>query len=63
MPYSLAEAAQVTSLNGSTVSVIADLRQDRDAWRDQAQRLALTSQKPDPQPGKPPVSVPDQAVR
>jgi hypothetical protein len=35
-------------------SVIADLRQDRDHWREQAQRLALTaSTASTPKPEKP----------
>ena len=31
-------------------AVIADLRQDRDHWREQAQRLVLTAPKPDEKP-------------
>jgi len=34
-------------------AVIADLRQDRDHWREQAQRLALPAPKPGEQSEKP----------
>ena len=35
-------------------AVIHDLRQDRDQWCEQAQRLALTAPKPEPQPDQQP---------
>jgi len=52
LPHDAApDAAVVTTdaLVAELRSVIADLRQDRDAWRDQAQRLSL------PKPETPPV--------
>jgi hypothetical protein len=40
------KATLIAELRG----VIADLRADRDAWREQAQRLALPAPKPVEQP-------------
>jgi excisionase family DNA binding protein len=47
-----AMAALVAELN----RVIVDLRADRDAWREQAQRLALPARKPDEKPAEKPMT-------
>jgi excisionase family DNA binding protein len=46
-----AMAALVAELN----RVIVDLRADRDAWREQAQRLTLPARKPDEKPAEKPM--------
>jgi hypothetical protein len=45
--------AAIDALVAELRAVIADLRQDRDHWREQAQRLALPAPKPEEQPEKP----------
>jgi hypothetical protein len=53
--YAAPDAAAI-QLAGLAVEVgmlrdqLADTRRDRDAWRDQAQRLALPSPSPEPEP-------------
>jgi len=42
--------AQTDALVAELRAVIADLRRDRDEWREQAQRLALPAPKPAEQP-------------
>jgi hypothetical protein len=47
-----AMTAPVAELN----RVIVDLRADRDAWREQAQRLTLPARKPDEKPAEKPMT-------
>ena len=52
MPRHAPPDAATDALVAELRAVIADLRQDRDQWREQAQRLAL----PAPRPAEPPVT-------
>ena len=46
----------MTALVAELNRVIVDLRADRDAWREQAQRLALPARKPDEKPAEKPMT-------
>jgi excisionase family DNA binding protein len=46
----------MTALVAELNRVIVDLRADRDAWREQAQRLTLPARKPDEKPAEKPMT-------